>query len=336
MRLVAAPDKFRGTATASEVAAAVVAGARACGWQAEAVPLADGGEGSLEALGGPNRRSWVTGPLGDAVEASWRLEGRTAVIEMAQASGLSLAGGAEGNDPIAASTAGTGELISQAIDAGARRIIVTLGGSATTDGGFGAIEALQPLHRLRGVDLIVACDVRSRFVDAAEGFGPQKGATSAQVRLLRRRLDRLVQVYEERHQVDVSVVAGGGAAGGLAGGLYAVGAELVGGFDLVADEVGLADRLEGADLVVTGEGTLDQHSFDGKVVGGVLDLAAGAAVPALIICGQCDLDVEISAPVVSLVDRFGHDRAFGDTVACIREAVEAELSRLSASGERSG
>jgi glycerate kinase len=312
----------------------VVAGAHCSGWEAESVPLADGGEGSLDALGGPNRVSWVTGPLGDTVEAPWRLEGRTAVIEMARASGLSLVGGPGRNDAVAATTAGTGELISQAIDAGARRVVVTLGGSATTDGGFGAIEALQPLHRLRGVELVIACDVRTRFVDAAEVFGPQKGAKPAQMKLLRRRLERRVLVYQERYGVDVSGVEGAGAAGGLAGGLLALGAQLVGGFDLVAEEVGLAERLEGADLVVTGEGYLDRQSFEGKVVGGVLQMAARLAVPTLVICGQCDPEMELPGPVVSLVDCFGVDRAFGETVDCIRQAVESELGRLSTDGER--
>ncbi len=195
------------------------------------------------------------------------------------ASGLELVGGAEGNDPISASTTGTGELISAAVDLGATRVLVGVGGSATTDGGFGALRALYPPQRLRGVELLVACDVRTRFVDAARIFAPQKGASPAQVTLLERRLERLAQVYLEEHGVDVRELEGSGAAGGLAGGLAAVGAELVPGFELVADEVGLAERIEGADLVVTGEGFLDEQSFDGKVVGGVAELAAEVDVP---------------------------------------------------------
>jgi glycerate kinase len=326
MRLVAAPDKFRGTATAAEIGVAVVDVARRAGWEAKWVPLADGGEGTLEALGGANRSALVTGPLGDPVEAGWRLDGRTAVIEMARASGLELVGGPEGNDPVAATTAGTGELISRAIDAGARRVLVTLGGSATTDGGFGAIEALQPLHRLRGVDLVVACDVRTRFLDAAEVFGPQKGSSPAQVKLLSRRLERLAQVYEERYGVDVTGCDGAGAAGGLAGGLLALGAQLVGGFDLVAEEQGLPELLEGADLVVTGEGYLDEQSFEGKVVGGVIELAARTGVPVLVVCGQVDPGVEADAVLVSLLDRFGEDRAVADTVRCVGEVVAEALS----------
>src|SRR4051794_13203333 len=144
MRVVAAPDKFRGTAHANDVAAAIARAAAAQGWECTEVPLADGGEGTLEVLGGANRTALVTGPLGDPVEAGWQLRGRRAVIEMATASGLELAGGAEGNDPMAASTYGTGELITAAVDAGARRILVGVGGSATTDGGLGARRALRP------------------------------------------------------------------------------------------------------------------------------------------------------------------------------------------------
>lgn len=323
---MAAPDKFRGTATASEVAGAVASAANAAGWECDEVPLADGGEGTLEALGGPNRATVVSGPLGDPVEAAWRLHRSQAVVEMAQASGIDLVGGPEGNDPIAAATHGTGELISAAIDAGARRVIVGMGGSATTDGGLGALRALYPTPRLRGVELVVACDVRTTFVEAAATFAPQKGASTAQVELLRRRLERLAQVYLEDHGVDVTGVEGSGAAGGLAGGLAAVGAELLSGFELIADEVDLLERLEGADLVVTGEGFLDDQSFDGKVVGGVAELAAEVGVPVLAVAGEVDDDVETDLPVVSLVGCFGSRRARTATMACI-EAVVAEHLR---------
>ena len=137
------------------------------------------------------------------MEAGWRLHRRRAVIEMAAASGLELAGGAEGNDPVAATTTGTGELIAAAVESGATRVLVAVGGSATTDGGLGALRALSPLPRLRGVELVVACDVRTAFVDAAGVFGPQKGATPAQVRLLTARLERLADVYLHDHGVDV-------------------------------------------------------------------------------------------------------------------------------------
>jgi len=333
---VAAPDKMRGTATAAEVAAAIGRAAAAAGWACDEVPMADGGEGTLEALGGPNRVSTVTGPLGEPVEARWRLDGRTAVIEMAEASGLALVGGADGNDAVAASTAGTGELIVAAVDAGARRIIVGLGGSASTDGGLAALRALHPLGRLKGVELIVACDVQTGFLDAAEVFAPQKGATPAQVALLRRRLERLAQVYLDDHGVDVRDLPGAGAAGGLAGGLVAAGATLVGGFDLVADEVELHEHLEGADLVITAEGFLDEQSFDGKVVGGVLDLATRAGVATVAIAGEVFDGVDARVEAVSLVARVGEERSRTDTIACIEEAVADVLSARGHPGPADG
>jgi glycerate kinase len=326
MRVVAAPDKLRGTATARDVAAAVGRAAAGAGWACDEVPLADGGEGMLDVLGGPNRATTVTGPLGDPVDAEWRLDRRTAVIEMARASGLEMVGGADGNDPVAASTVGTGELIGSAVDSGARRVLVGLGGSATTDGGLGALRALYPLHRLTGVELVVLCDVRTRFVDAAEVFAPQKGASPAQVELLRRRLDRLADIYLADYGVDVRALDGAGAAGGLAGGLAVAGASLVPGFEAVADELELHDLVDGADLVVTAEGFLDEQSFDGKVVGGVAGLAAAMGVPCVAVVGEVvdDLDPGKELEVVSLVERFGTERAHHETLACI-EAVAAGL-----------
>ncbi|QYG91657.1 glycerate kinase [Iamia sp. SCSIO 61187] len=328
MRVVAAPDKFRGTASAAEVAAAVGRAARAAGWDCDEVPMADGGEGTLDALGGPNRTTLVTGPLGDPVEAAWRLHRGTAVIESARASGIALLGGAEENDPISASTYGTGELIAQAVELGARRVIVAVGGSATTDGGLGALRALHPVQRLRGIDIQVATDVRTRFVDAAEHFAPQKGATPAQVELLRRRLTRLAQVYEEDHGVDVRPLPGGGAAGGLAGGLAAVGATIVPGFDLVADELGLDELLEGADLAVTGEGFLDAQSFEGKVVGGVAELAGALDVPVLAVAGEVYDGVGDRIRAVSLTARAGADRSRAEAAALVEAVVAEHLATM--------
>jgi glycerate kinase len=306
------------------VAAAVGRAAAAAGWRCDQVPMADGGEGTLDALGGANRTTEVTGPLGGRVAASWRLDGRTAVIEMAEASGLELAGragGPVGNDPVGASTAGVGELIATALDAGAQRVVVGVGGSATTDGGLAALRALHPLSRLRGVELLVACDVRTGFLEAAEAFAPQKGATPAQVELLRRRLERLAQVYRQDHGVDVTALEGAGAAGGLAGGLAAAGATLVSGFALVAEELALDEVLEGADLVVTAEGFLDEQSFEGKVVGGVAALAAESGVPVVAVVGEVFDGVGDRIEAVSLVERFGEERATRDAVACIEEVV---------------
>lgn len=315
MRVVVAPDKFKGTATAREIADRVADALAAEGHEVERAPLADGGEGFLDVLGGANRSTVVSGPLGDPVEAPWRLSRRVAVIEMAAASGLVLVGGADANDPVEASTYGTGELIETAVESGARRVLVGVGGSATTDGGLGALRALHPPQRLRGIDLVVACDVRTRFVDAATVFAAQKGATPAQVELLRRRLERLAQVYRLESGVDVTELDGSGAAGGLAGGLATVGAELVPGFELVADEIGLDERLEGADLVITGEGFLDAESFDGKVVGGVAELAASLGVPVLAVVGEVVHPLPAipeGLEVVSLAERFGLEQSLAD------------------------
>jgi glycerate kinase len=334
VHVVAAPDKFRGTATAREVAAAVGRAARDLGHTCDEVPMADGGEGTLDVLGGANRTAVVTGPLGTPVEAGWRLDRRGAVIEMAQASGLELAGGPTGNDPVEASTTGTGQLIATAVESGATRVVIGVGGSATTDGGFGAVRALFPSHRLRGVELVVACDVRTSFVDAAAVFGPQKGASPAQVELLTRRLERLAGVYLDEHGVDVRSLEGAGAAGGLAGGLAALGARLVPGFEVVADEVELFDRLEGADLVVTGEGFLDDESFDGKVVGGVAEWAAQLGIPVLAVVGDCFDGADARIDAISLVRRFGDQRARTDTVACIEAAVRERLATESTPSHR--
>ncbi len=322
MHIVAAPDKFRGTATAAQIARAIVMAAEQLGATADAAPMADGGEGTLEVVGGANRSTTVTGPLGDPVEAPWRLHRHTAVIEMARASGLALVGGAEANDPLGATTYGTGELIEAAVERGARRVLVGVGGSATTDGGLGALRALHPTQRLKGVELAVACDVRTRFTDAATVFGPQKGAGPTQVELLRRRLERLSQVYAETYGVEVNDIEGSGAAGGLAGGLACVGAELCNGFELLAEEVDLYGRIEGADLVVTGEGALDATSLQGKVVGGVGEMAAAAGVPVLTVVGRVDGAASpAQGELISLSDRFGAELAMADTVRLVNKVV---------------
>jgi glycerate kinase len=334
MRIVAALDKFRGTATAAEAAAAVGHAGWELGVDVDEVPMSDGGEGLLDVLGGANRTSIVTGPLGAPVEAAWRLDRRVAVIEMARASGLVLAGGPEGNDPLQASTAGTGELIDRALAEGARRIVVGLGGSATTDGGLGAVEALRGSPaRFRSIELEIACDVRTRFVDAAAVFAPQKGASPAQVGLLTARLERLAQRYREELGVDVTVLDGSGAAGGLAGGLAALGGRITPGFDLVAEHVELEERIGGADAVVTGEGYLDEQSLDGKVVGGVRGLAAAAGRPLIVITGDSDPDVadgltRSGVAVISLVARFGDERPFSEPRWCIEAAATDALRAL--------
>lgn len=341
--LVAAPDKFRGTASAAEVAEGMARAAHGAGWTASALPMADGGEGTLEAVGGRLKVTTVTGPLGRPVSASWRWldrwqgrAGPAAVVEMAAASGLSVVGGPEGNDPMGATTAGTGQLVAAAVLAGARRVVVGCGGSATTDGGLGALRALEPHARLAGVELVVACDVDTLFLDAATAFAPQKGATPAQVALLTSRLHCLAQVYLDDHGVDVRPLVHGGAGGGLAGGLAALGAKLVPGFDVVAEARGLADELGRADLVVTGEGFLDAQSFAGKVVGGVTALAARAGVPVVAVVGDGDSEGLREAQrragltVVRLVEAVGPGRAWADAVSGVEQVVAAHLAGLAA------
>jgi glycerate kinase len=342
--LVAAPDKFRGTTSAAEVAASMAGAARAAGWTADEVPMSDGGEGLLLALGGTRHTTTVTGPLGARVEAEWRmLDGvgrdapRTAVVEMSRAAGRALVPRPRRDDPVRATTAGVGQLLLAARGAGARRIVIGCGGSATTDGGVGAYEAVGSPAALRGVELVVASDVTTRFNDAATMFGPQKGATPAQVAELGRRLVEVAARYRRETGVDVTDVPGGGAAGGLAGGLVALGARIEPGFDLVAGLVGLADLLEGADLAVTGEGHLDPPSFHGKVPGGVLELArargrTGRALPVLCIAGGADAALLAAPPagleLVSLTARFGRARARAETATLISLVTAEALARF--------
>ena len=327
VRVLAAPDKFRGTASATQIAEAIAAAAGAVSASCDLAPMADGGEGTLDALGGPNRSSVVTGPLGEPVTAPWRLSRGVAVIEMALASGLAVAGGASSNDPVNATTSGTGELIAEAVEAGAQRVLVAVGGSATTDGGLGALEALPSVARMAGVEMIVACDVRTAFVDAAAVYGPQKGASPVQVELLTRRLRRLAQIYERDFGVDVTTLTGAGAAGGLAGGLASRGASLVNGFEVVAEEIDLGERILNAEVVVTGEGRYDATSLQGKVVGGVAELAAESGTRAIAVVGSSDSSADIpeSLELLNLTARFGSERAHADPCRCVREALEDVL-----------
>jgi glycerate kinase len=341
--LVAAPDKFRGTATASEASAAVAAAARRAGWTADEVPMSDGGEGLLDALGGTARLTVVAGPLGAPVEAEWRMlepgdlgATPTAVVEMSRAAGRALLPEPHDDEPMRADTAGVGQLLLAARDAGARRIVVGCGGSATTDGGRGAFEAVGSPTALRRVELVVACDVTTTFTEAAVVFGPQKGATPAQVAALTGRLRDLAARYRSETGVDVTTAPGAGAAGGLAGGLLALGARIEPGFHLVAELVDLDARLHGADLAVTGEGHLDPPSFEGKVPGGVLGLARARnggtrPLPVLCIVGAADAPLLASPPggmeVVSLTRRFGPKRARAETAALIGQVTAEALAR---------
>jgi glycerate 2-kinase len=294
-KVIVCPDSFKGTFTARGVAAAIASGVREAGREAVELPLADGGEGTLDALlarGGERRTATVAGPLGDLVDAAYGLldGGRVGLVEMAQASGLMLVP-AERRDAWRASTRGTGELIAAAAGGGAERILVSVGGSATTDGGAGALAALADAA-VEVPPLTVLCDVATPFEDAAVVFGPQKGADSATVERLTERLGDLASTLPR----DPRGVPMTGCAGGLSGALWAAhGAELVSGANFFLDLLGF-DRLLGeAGLVITGEGRLDKQSMAGKVVGAVAERCRAGVAPCFAIVGQSRLDPTAAA-----------------------------------------
>ncbi len=314
-----APDSFKGTLSSGDVARALAAGLRAGGAEVDLCPIADGGEGTLAALGpalGAQELSAVVGdPLGRPVQARLGLisaqRGRppAAVVEVAAASGLALVTGAE-RDPVAATTFGTGELIVAAVRAGAEVVHVAVGGSATTDGGAGAIRAIRAGGGLGRAKLVVLCDVRTPFEDAARVFAPQKGADAQEVRNLTARLGALARRLER----DPRGVPMSGAAGGLAGGLWAAfAAELVPGAAFVLDAVGFDARMRAARAVVTGEGRLDRQSLAGKAVSEVATRARQSGVPCYAVVGSGQLD------------RFG--QRILDLEAVIEAGTPAELER---------
>jgi glycerate kinase len=311
--VLVAPDAFKETFDAAGVAAAIGRGLQRAGVPADLCPVADGGEGTLDvlaaALQADIRTAKVSDPLGREIEAPFGIAGQTAIVEAAAASGLHLVEEAD-RDPLRASTLGTGQLIDAAVRAGARTVLVGAGGSATTDGGTGAIRAL------RGVDarLTVLCDVRTPFEDAARVYGPQKGASEQQVRALARRL----HAQARRLPRDPRGIPMTGAAGGLAGGLWAaLGAELVPGAVFVLDALGFDTRLRRARAVVTGEGRLDQQSLAGKAISEVAVRARQAGVPCHAIVAQRALD------------------AFGLRILDLQAVLEAPtLERIKAAGEK--
>ena len=288
--ILVAPDSFKGTFSSPEVAAAIGRGLEAAGHDVDLCPIADGGEGTLlalaPALGLELGTATVTDPLGRPVQAEFAIGGGIGVLEMAAASGLGLVA-AEDRDAFAATTFGTGELILAAIDAGAEVVFVGVGGSATTDGGAGAIQAIERGGGLQGAKLIVLSDVRTPFEDAPRVFGPQKGADADDIRRLRGRL----AVLARRLPRDPRGVPMTGGAGGLSGGLWAAfGARLVGGAGFVLDEIGFDARMRAARAVVTGEGKIDQQSLAGKAVSEVSTRARQAGVPSYAIVGRRELD----------------------------------------------
>lgn len=330
--VLAAPDKFRGTATAAAAAAAVCEGARRAGATCAQRPMSDGGEGFVDVLGGEVRTARVEGPLRELLEARWAmLPDGTALVESAEAAGRSLLAQPSGDEPLEASTRGVGQLIAAAVADGATRVVVGCGGTATTDGGSGCLEALDELGVCVGIPLVAACDVSVRFVGAARRFGPQKGADHAQVALLEQRLMALAARYAERFGRDVTAVDGTGAGGGLAGALVAIGAEVRPGARFVADHVGLDGLLADSDVVVTGEGAIDDGTLDGKVVQSVL--AARPALPAIVVCGAADPDAIAALRVARdgplHVAELGRDvQVRLGTLGAIAAAVEASLSAL--------
>lgn len=323
-----APDKFKGTLSGQAFCEVVEAIVTDQGMVATSVPLADGGDGTLDAFGGPNRETTVTGPDGQPVVCPWRLDGDQAIIETALCSGLVIAGGAEQNDPMAATSKGSGEIIAEAVAQGAKTIVVGIGGSAMTDGGEPALRAIQAVGGpWKDVEILVACDVQTPYVQAAEVFGPQKGASPEQVAILTERLEGLRSVYKEEFGIDVHETPGSGAAGGLGGALLALGASFKPGIELVADQQDYYTKLADADLVITGEGKLDYTSLVGKVVGSVIE---STDKPVIVIAGQADADVQLP-PHVHLIDlakEYGLDQAMTDPAGCITKSLPAVLTNL--------
>jgi glycerate kinase len=292
--VLVAPDSFKGTFTAPQVAGAIGDGLSDGGRVVDLCPLADGGEGTAftlgDALGGEARTAAVHDPLGRPIEATYVLDGDHAYLDTAAASGLHLVDEAQ-RDAWTASTGGTGELIAAAIAAGARTVHLGVGGSATSDGGAGAVQALGAAGGVGGARLIVLCDVRTVYEDAARVFGPQKGASPRDVPRLTARLHELADLWAGAAGRDPRGRAMTGAAGGLSGALWAqYGAELVAGAAFVLDAVGFDARMRAARCVITGEGRLDESSLVGKLVSEVATRARQAGVPCDAVCGTRALD----------------------------------------------
>jgi glycerate 2-kinase len=332
MRVIVAPDKFEGSLTAGQAAAAIAAGLGRARPDAEVVrlPLGDGGAGTLDALLAAGFRRVpvaATGPTGEPVAAAIAVAGERAFVEMAEASGLKrLPGGRRA--PLEAGTYGTGELVAAALDQGAGEVVLGIGGSATTDGGAGMAAALGARFldqdgaelppggaallrlaridssgldpRLRRVRVTVACDVDNPLVGpegAAHVYGPQKGAGPDDVLLLDSALRRYARVLADDLGLDLAATPGAGAAGGLGAGAMAfLGAELRPGIELVLELIGFDQAVAGADLVVTGEGRLDAQSLRGKAPVGVARAAAAHGVPVVAMAGAVEVaDRELRA-----------------------------------------
>ena len=366
MRIVVAPDKFKGSLSASEVAAAIAQGLASVLRGAEIVtcPMADGGEGTVDAFierGFARRTVRACGPLGDPLDAGFAFDGTTAVIEMAAASGLVLLP-AQRLDPRRSSTVGTGDLIRAALDLGAKRIIVGIGGSATNDGGAGFAQALgahfydkkgnellaggAALAHLARIDLSgldarlaqvrieVACDVDNPLCGsngASAIYGPQKGASAKDVALLDAALAHFADLVALTIGRDLRDVPGAGAAGGLGFGLAAFGgATMEAGVSVVARFVGLPDQLKGADLCISGEGRIDAQTLRGKTVAGVAEFARAAGVPLVAIGGSIDpgAERELAAAGIVCMPIVGAPMALEEAMRSARALVVSAAARL--------
>ncbi|KNC07957.1 glycerate kinase [Pantoea sp. RIT-PI-b] len=332
MKIVIAPDSYKESLSALEVASAIEAGFREIFPEADYVkiPVADGGEGTVEAMVAATQGNIVrlkaTGPLGKPVDAFYGLSGdeRTAFIEMAAASGLELVPAAQ-RDPLITTSFGTGELIKDALDRGVDHVIIGIGGSATNDGGSGMMQALGAhllddqgqqiaygggaLPQLARIDIAqldprikqcrfeVACDVSNPLTGekgASAIFGPQKGATPALVQQLDQALEHYAQIIHRDLDIDVLHIDGGGAAGGMGAALHAFcQAELRSGIEIVTEALGLAQQVKDADLVITGEGRIDSQSVNGKVPVGVAKVAKQYHKPVIGIAGSLTADVGV-------------------------------------------
>lgn len=356
MRVVVAPDKFAGTLSAVEAAAAIAAGwlRRLPETETVEVPMSDGGPGFVDvlyaALGGSLVAVTVSDPYGDPVPATILRVGATAYLESAQAVGLHLTRLAD-RRPMVASSRGLGELIRAAVEDGASRVVIGAGGTATNDGGAGVLAALgataqggvldhgpegladlqavdvEPARRTTaGVELVLASDVDNQLlglVGATKTYGPQKGLTEEQLLTADGRLQRFAELVDRK----LAAQKGAGAAGGIGYALLLLGADRRPGVEVVAEAVDLAGRLRGADLVVTGEGAFDFSSRSGKVPYGVAQVAAEQLVPCIALAGQVlvgsremrALGIEAA---YSMVDRVGEERAFGEPAAALAELAE--------------
>jgi glycerate kinase len=360
VRVLVAPDKFKGTLTASQAAEAIAGGCRDAGADVDVVPVADGGEGTVETLvagaGGSLMGVIARGPMGIPVRAHLgRLADGTGVVELSQASGLRLVPERE-RDPMRATTIGTGELIKGALARRPPRIIVGLGGSATVDGGTGIARALgvrfydgsgnevQPGGegleriaridverldaRIRDLDLVAAVDVMaplSGAEGAARMYAPQKGATPEMVERLARGLENLGEVIERDLGVRVLDVPGAGAAGGAAAMLLALGAEIRSGAEVVLDALGFGARVKEADLVITGEGALDEQTMQGKAAFAVARAAGEAGVPCVALVGTARVRPGEFAEVRALDDHFGNEDEAREQAAAGLRVMSARL-----------